>query len=167
MLFSLPFIKWCAEIVGANYHLCGSHLGKKFLLPKQKQRESILSALLKLHFKPGMVVDTFNPSTQKARQQISEFKASLIYKEVLGQPELHREIPSQKLKKEEKKEGEKERKERNSIFSSEECRRAQQGFSGWCGQRPLHSQKSILKCLDRDTFSHYKYHCGIGSKQQI
>lgn len=110
MLFSLPFIKWCAEMVGAKYHLCGSHFRRKFLLPKQKQRESILSALLKLHFKPGMVVDTFNPSTQKARQQISEFETSLIYKEVLGQPELPREIPSQKLKKEEKKEERKKRK---------------------------------------------------------
>lgn len=97
---------------------------------ENKQRESILSALLKLHFKPGMVVDTFNPSTQKARQQISEFEASLIYKEVLGQPELHRENPSQKLKKEEKKERERERKERNSVFSSEECIRAKWGFSG-------------------------------------
>lgn len=66
---------------------------------------------MKLHFKPGVVVDTFNPSTQKARRQISEFEASLIYKEVLGQPELHRENPSQKLKKEEKNEREKEKKE--------------------------------------------------------
>lgn len=104
-------------------------LGKEIPATKteNKQKESILSALLKLHFKPGMVVDTFNHSTQKARQQISEFEASLIYKEVLGQPELHRKNPSQKLKKEER---ERERKERNSIFSSEECIRAKQGFSG-------------------------------------
>lgn len=130
MLFSLPFIKWCAEVVGADYHICGSHFGKKFLLPKQKQRESILSALLKLHFKPGMVVDTFHPSTQKARQQISEFEASLIYKEVLGQPELHREKSHLKNSKRKRRKKERERKERNSIFSSEGCRGLSRGSLG-------------------------------------
>jgi hypothetical protein len=47
-----------------------------------------------------VVVLIFNPSAQEAEtgRHISEFKASLVYRVIPGQPMLHREILFQKTK---------------------------------------------------------------------
>jgi hypothetical protein len=50
-------------------------------------------------------VHDFNPSTQEAEADLCEFKASLVYRWVSGQPGLHKETLSQnKTNKQNKKE---------------------------------------------------------------